>query len=146
MRTTMRRDLTAALKARDRVAVSALRSALAAIDNAEAVPVPDPRTSDGERVPEPASGGEPRAGSAAAGEPRAGSAVGGEHVAGAAVGVGAGEAARRELTPDDLHAIVAAEVAERVDAATGYARSGREDAADRLRAEADVLRRYLRPE
>jgi uncharacterized protein YqeY len=116
MRTTMRRDLTAALKARDRVAVSALRSALAAIDNAEAVPAPDARMSSS------------------------------EHVAGAAVGVGSAEAARRELTPDDLHAIVAAEVAERVDAATGYARSGRQDAADRLRAEADVLRRYLRPE
>ncbi|GIL31523.1 hypothetical protein NUM_67770 [Actinocatenispora comari] len=112
----MRRDLTTALKARDRVAVSALRSALAAIDNAEAVPAPDARMSSS------------------------------EHVAGAAVGVGSAEAARRELTPDDLHAIVAAEVAERVDAATGYARSGRQDAADRLRAEADVLRRYLRPE
>lgn len=34
----MRRDLTAALKARDHVTVSALRSALAAIDNAEAPP------------------------------------------------------------------------------------------------------------
>lgn len=116
MRTIMRRDLTAALKARDRVAVSALRSALAAIDNAEAVPA-----AAGVRATD-------------------------EHVAGSVVGVGAAEAARRELTPDDQHTIVATEVAERVDAARGYAQAGREDAAERLRAEADVLRRYLRPE
>lgn len=38
MRTSLRRDLTAALKARDRVSVAALRSALAAIENAEALP------------------------------------------------------------------------------------------------------------
>ena len=36
MRTALRRDLTAALKTRDRDAINALRSALAAIDNAEA--------------------------------------------------------------------------------------------------------------
>ncbi|GAA5031790.1 hypothetical protein GCM10023317_82610 [Actinopolymorpha pittospori] len=39
MRASLRDDLTAAIKARDRVAITALRSALAAIDNAEAVPV-----------------------------------------------------------------------------------------------------------
>jgi uncharacterized protein len=38
MRAEMRTDLTAALKVRDRVATAALRSALAAIENAEAVP------------------------------------------------------------------------------------------------------------
>lgn len=38
MRAEMRTDLTAALKARDRVATAALRSGLAAIENAEAVP------------------------------------------------------------------------------------------------------------
>ena len=38
MRASLRDDLKAALKARDRVATAALRSTLAAIDNAEAVP------------------------------------------------------------------------------------------------------------
>ena len=37
VRSRLRSDLTAALKAGDRLAVAALRSALAAIDNAEAV-------------------------------------------------------------------------------------------------------------
>ncbi|CAM4218315.1 GatB/YqeY domain-containing protein [Kibdelosporangium persicum] len=41
MRTTLRRDLTEAIKARNRVAISALRSALAAIENAEAPPMDD---------------------------------------------------------------------------------------------------------
>lgn len=36
VRTGLRRDLTTALKARDRVAIAALRSVLAAIENAEA--------------------------------------------------------------------------------------------------------------
>ena len=40
MRARLRQDLTAAMKARDAVAVTALRSAIAAIDNAEAVEVP----------------------------------------------------------------------------------------------------------
>jgi hypothetical protein len=42
MRTSLREGLKAALKARDRVAVAALRSALSAIDNAEAVPLDRP--------------------------------------------------------------------------------------------------------
>jgi hypothetical protein len=39
VRTALRRDLAAAMKAQDVVSVSALRSALAAIENAEAVDV-----------------------------------------------------------------------------------------------------------
>lgn len=39
MRDNMRHDLKAAMKARDQVAVAAIRSALSAIDNAEAVPI-----------------------------------------------------------------------------------------------------------
>jgi uncharacterized protein YqeY len=116
MRATLRADLTAALKSRDRVAVAALRSALAAIENAEALPVHH------------GSNGGP---------------VVAEHVAGAALGVGAAEAERRHLTDADLRSIVEREVRERSVAAQEYERSGRGDVAERLRAEAEVLSRYL---
>lgn len=115
MRTDLRRDLTVALKARDRVAVTALRSALAAIDNAEAVA-----------------------------DDRLGRGIAGHgHVAGSAVGVGAAEVERRELTEADLRAIVSEEVQDRSVAAEGYEQAGRHDRAERLRAEADVLRGYV---
>jgi uncharacterized protein YqeY len=64
---TLRRALTTALKARDAVAVSALRSALAAIENAGAV--------DGSQVPPPGSG----------------------PIAGAVDGLGAAEVGRRPV-------------------------------------------------
>jgi uncharacterized protein YqeY len=104
------------LKARDTIATSALRSALAAIDNVGAVP----------QVPAPAAG------------------TGGPHVAGAVSGLGAGEAERRRLTEADVMAIVRAEVAEREAAARDYDRAGRADQAERLRREADVLTSVLR--
>jgi len=116
MRTSMRGDLTAALKARDRVAVSALRSALAAIENAEAPAADHP----GVR------------------------AVESEHIAGSVVGQGAAEVERNDLSDLELHAIVETEVQERSVAAAEYERIGRDDLAQRLRAEADVLSRYLR--
>jgi hypothetical protein len=105
IRTRLRRALAGALKARDTSTVSALRSALGAIGNAEAV---DP-------APPPPSG----AGSA--------------HVAGAAAGLGAGEAERRRLTEADVAAIVRAEAAEREAAASEYERSGHAEQAARLR-------------
>jgi uncharacterized protein YqeY len=117
MRANLRNDLSAALKTRDRVAISALRSALAAIDNAEAVPVEYP----------------------------ASSATGNEHVAGAAAGLGPAEAERRHLTEADLWSIVENEVRERLAAAEEYERFGRTDPAERLRAEAGVLSPYLKP-
>jgi uncharacterized protein len=117
MHAHLRADLAAALKARDRVAVTALRSALAAIDNAEAVPV--------DHVLD--------------------SVTGNEHVAGTATGVGAAEAERRRLTETDLWSIVENEVRERSVAAQEYEHLGRHDLAERLRAEAEVLGRYLRP-
>ncbi|HEY6737893.1 MAG TPA: GatB/YqeY domain-containing protein [Actinopolymorphaceae bacterium] len=104
MRTSLRDGLKTALKTRDRVAVSALRSALAAIENAEAVP-------------------------AQASEP--------------AIGVGTAEADRRVLGDADLRSILECEVEERTSAAEEYVRHGRSDVAERLRAEAEVLRRYL---
>src|SRR5579863_5678837 len=77
--------LTAALKGRDAIAVSALRSALAAIDNASAVPA----------GPAPAVG------------------TGSPHFAGAVAGVGAAEAQRRHLSETEIEEIVRTEVAER---------------------------------
>ncbi|GAA3541874.1 hypothetical protein GCM10022222_26940 [Amycolatopsis ultiminotia] len=115
MRAKLRDDLKAALKTRDRTAISALRSALAAIDNAEAVPVDQALDAT----------------------------VGNEHVAGAAVGLGAAEASRRDLTDADLRSIVENEVRERTVAAEDYERLGRAEEAARLRAEAAVLQRHL---
>jgi uncharacterized protein len=117
VRTNLRRDLTADLKARDRVAIAALRAALAAIENAEAPPAdhPGPRT------------------------------VESEHIAGSVVGLGAAEVERRHLTETDLRAIVETEVRERSVAARGYEQIDRYDLARRLRSEADVLSRYLPP-
>jgi uncharacterized protein len=103
--------LREALKARDTIATSALRSALAAIDNASAVP----------SAPARAAG------------------VGGPHVAGAVAGLGAAEAERRSLTAAEVEGIVRAEVAERQAAARDYDRTGHADQADRLRREAHVL-------
>jgi uncharacterized protein len=117
VRKILRRNLTAALKARDRVAIAALRSALAAIENAEAAPAdhPMPRTIES------------------------------EHIAGSVVGLGAAEVERRHLTEADLRAIVETEVHERSIAAIGYEQAGHNDLAQRLRSEADVLSRYLPP-
>lgn len=115
VRTRLRRDLIAALKAQDDVAIVALRSAIAAIDNAEAVDVR--RDSHPE--------------------------VSSEHVAGASAGVGSSEAARRVLSDADERAVVRAEADERSDAAAEYQKAGHRDVADRLRREADVLLRYL---
>lgn len=114
LRALLRADLVTAMKARRREAVSALRTALAAIDNAEAVTAP-------------ADTG----------------ALDGEHVAGASPGVGSTEAPRRTLTAHELHGLLHAQVAERRTEAGRYTDHGRHDAAERLRAEADVLAAYL---
>ncbi len=115
MRARLRHDLTAALKSRDPVAVAALRSALAAIDNAEAVSV------DSTSVPAPTS----------------------EHIAGATSGAGSSDVERRVLSTADVRAIVRTEIDQRIDAAAEYARVGRADTAEKLRLEAAVLSAYL---
>jgi uncharacterized protein YqeY len=102
--------LTEAVRSRDTVTVSALRNVLSAIANAEAVPLP---ASD---APTTALS---------------------EHVAGAAVGVGSAEAARRELSDDEVAEIVRGEIAEHH--AAVEALGGRGERAERLRAEAVVL-------
>jgi uncharacterized protein YqeY len=111
----LRRALTVAIKARDAVAVSALRSALAAIENATAVNA----------------------------EPASSSPTG--PIAGAVSGLGAGEVARRQLTEADVHALVSAEVEQRLAAAAQLDGLGRPDRAERLRAEAAVLSAHLPP-
>jgi uncharacterized protein YqeY len=108
----LRRALPPAMKARDTAAVSALRTALAAIANAGAVAAPAP----------PATGGT---------------------IAGAHIGLGAGEAARRELSDDQVAAIVRAEIDERLTAAAEYTDHGQADQAARVTAEAAVLAAHL---
>lgn len=105
-----------AMKARDTVAVGALRSVLGAIGNAEAVPM-DGSTSTS------ASGETPFAGSVE--------------------GLGAGETDRRELSDRQIDAIVRDAIDERVVAGDEYRSLGRGDSADALDAEIAALRSVL---
>ena len=114
VRTRLRGALGVALKARDAGAVSALRSAMSAISNAEAVA--------------------PAAGPAGTGS---------AHFAGTVAGLGAGEAQRRLLTEADADAIVRQEAAEREAAAGEYERGGRAAEAARLREGARALMAVL---
>jgi uncharacterized protein len=111
LRARLQAALAEALRGRDLAAASALRSALAALSNAEAVPA---GTLESTAVTSP-------------------------HVAGTTVGVGTAEAGRRSLSPADAEAIVRTEIAERRDAADGYERHGHPGRAGKLRHEADVL-------
>lgn len=129
----LRAALRTALRDRDRVAMAALRSALAAIDNAGAV---DPATAADSPPAGPVPGTRP---ASVAGPVPATSA----HVAGAVLGLGAAEVARRELTDADVAGIVRAELDDRLAAAALYERGGRTDVAARLRAEAAVLAAHL---
>jgi uncharacterized protein YqeY len=114
LRSRLRADLVAAMKARQPEVVSALRTTLAAIDNAEAVAVPETSV-------DVASG----------------------PIAGARTGVGSTEASRLDLSIDDLRAILEEQVADWLAAAGQYDTLGRQEAATRLRREADVLEKYL---
>ena len=132
LRDRLRRALPAAMKARDRPAVTALRSALAAIDNAEAYD-PDEALAEGSYdVLEPA-GWEPA-------DPDAEDVdVPHPGFAGTVAGVGATEVERRSLTPRQVEGIVRAEIETREVAATVLEGVGRQDHAERLRAEMKVL-------
>ena len=88
------------MRARDRETTAVLRSAVAAIENAEAVPVVDLPTST---TPAATTSAE---------------------VAGSALGVGAAEAARRHLDAAAERAVVLAEVAALVEAEQVYAAAG----------------------
>ncbi len=110
LRSALRSRLTVALRERDRAGAATLRSAIAALENAEAVPTTDdlaPTTSS--------------------------------HVAGAAVGLGAAEAERRVLTDADEKAIVSDEIGALRAAAGEYARAGAAERAAEARASAQLL-------
>lgn len=63
----------------------------------------------------------------------------------AALRSGLTEAARRELTLDDVRDVLRAEVEERREAAIEIGDAGRPDRADNLRREADLLEAVLAP-
>jgi uncharacterized protein len=115
LRDALRRDLASAMKAREPDAVSALRTVIAAIDNAEAVPAPDesPATTSG-------------------------------HIAGARAGLGAAEAARRDLTGSQQQAILRDQITGYTAEADRYEALGQPDAGRRLRDQACLLTGYLR--
>ncbi len=115
--TRLRAALREALKTRDVVAAFAIRSALGAIGNAEAVPA------------DAGPGTTVRTESA--------------YVAKAATGAGATEVTRRPLSPAGIRAIVGAEISEREATASQYEQAGQADRADRLRREARILRDVL---
>lgn len=99
------------------MATAALRSMIAELDNAEAVPVAEVE------------------GLADVGPHVSTS----RHVAGGVVGLGGAEAERRVLTLDEQHRVVDAEVAARTTAAEEYERRGHVEAAERLRREAQII-------
>jgi hypothetical protein len=157
IRARMRRGLVDAMKARDQPAVAALRSALARIDNAEAV---DPESIDPESIDDEAldegvfdPGEDDAAGfddevvddeAVDAGPARYRD---GRHpaVAGSVLGVGAAETDRRVLTPEETAAIVRDDAEEQEIAADVLERVGHPDQAERLRAQAKLLTTYLDP-
>jgi hypothetical protein len=111
LRTRLEADIRPAMRARDRVRISAIRTTLSAISNAEAV------TSTGSVVHDTATTGAP--------------------------GVYASEARRRELTEDEVRAIVTAE-RDGFRADAGHLRElDQHDEADTLEGKAAVLDGYL---
>ena len=108
-RTRLRSALLAARKDRDTTRTSALRSALAAIDNAE--------TPDGVQLDAPSSG----------------------TIAGGVVGLGAAEVARRQLSDEQIRELLRAEVDERLSAADEFTAGGQAERATTLWEEAGVL-------
>jgi uncharacterized protein len=120
VRQRLQSALREALKARDTIAISALRSALAAIDNAAAVPT--------DSAPAARTAGP--AGAARTASP---------HFAGAVPGLRTGEAERRSLAEADIEEIVRTEVSEREAAIQDYDQAGHADQAGRLRREAHIL-------
>jgi uncharacterized protein len=114
LRAALRHGLTTALKARDTDALAALRTTVAAIDNAEAVP---------------ALGTSPSATSV--------------HIAGSRSGPGSTEAARQQLSASELRDILRGQITELAREADRYDALGQADAAERLRRQARTLTAYL---
>jgi hypothetical protein len=114
LRAALRSRHTRAMRHRHREATAVLRSAIAAIENAEAVTVPadDASTSSGS-------------------------------VAGAVLGVGASEAERRVLDAATERAIVLAEAAGLREAQQAYAAAGESSRAQSASAGAELLQAVL---
>ncbi|WKG05477.1 glutamyl-tRNA amidotransferase [Mycolicibacterium sp. HK-90] len=112
-RAKLRESLLAARKSRDATSVTAIRSALSAIDNAE---TPQPDQTD----------------------TRTGGAI-----AGAVTGVGSTEMARRVLTDREVRDLIRAEIDERLAAADQYTANGHSDRASDLQSQAAVLTQLL---
>jgi len=111
--TQLRAQLREAMVARDRELVSALRTVLAALANAEAVPVNEqPLTAD-------------------------------QHFAGSKPGIGAAEAPRRELSPAEQRRLIAEEIADLRAAARTRAATGANVEADGLLRAAAALERLI---
>ncbi len=116
IRVELRNRLTAAMRARDRQTAGTIRSVLAALENAEALPVTQHGTM----------------------------AATSEHIAGAAAGLGAAEAPRRTLSADDERALVEREVAELRSASATFATAGQQQRASELIQVAENLESILR--
>ncbi|MFY2559755.1 hypothetical protein ACN469_19120 [Corallococcus terminator] len=108
-KTRLRAELKEALRTRNAPASAVLREVMAALDNAEA---PDVSTAP------PSTEGT---------------------FAGSAGGLGSGEVARLALTPEAVNAVIEREVQERRDAVALYVSLGKNDEANALRAQLDVL-------
>jgi uncharacterized protein len=106
----LRAALKEAMRSRDPVATSAIRSALGAVDNAGSVGV------TGRNVP-----------------------AGSDYIAGSVKGLGAGDVPQREMNDEQIIEIVLVEVRDREGAAEEYSALGRTEEAARLRSEAEVL-------
>ena len=114
LRASLRSRLTLAMRQRDREATAVLRSAIAAIENAEAVPAPASDASTGTG-----------------------------RVAGSALGVGATEAERRVLDAATERSIVVAEAASLHEAQRAYAAAGDSSRARSASAGAALLHTVL---
>ncbi|MGW4095263.1 glutamyl-tRNA amidotransferase [Mycobacterium sp. NPDC004974] len=112
-RDRLRESLLSARKSRDATSVTAIRSALSAIDNAE---TPQADQTD--------------------------TRIGGP-IAGAVSGVGSTEVARRALSDAEIRGLIQTEVDERLTAADQYIANGHHQRAADLQSEASVLTQVL---
>jgi hypothetical protein len=115
LRIALRDRLTAAMRLRDRQTAGAMRSVLAALENAEALPVTPHETM----------------------------VTTSEHVAGGAVGLGVGEVPRRLLSPLDESAVVQREIAELRSASSTLAAAGQHERAAELIQIAETVEEVL---
>ena len=121
LRALLQSALLPAMRAGDKDTVAVVRAALAAIANAEAVPVPSATDST------------------SSSDGTAGNPAGEGPIAGAALGVGSTEVARRELSAQEVRDVVEAERQERLHAAEQSEAGGLGEYAARLRTQAAVL-------